>query len=361
MNGDGFRLAAVGDVFLTTRSGESPFSFQVLDVLKSVDVVWLNLEIPLTEHGFAEEKAVSLRANKQQVKWLQNINQHVIASLANNHMLDCGPEGLQDTIEILRLSEIGYTGVVHLSYPQEPYWIKLNCGKLAMLSYTIGGKNISNGGISRIDKTQIIKDIAKAKQDGATWVVVGLHWGLEYTSFPSPNQQGMARAFVDAGADVILGSHPHTLQGIERYKNGIICYSLGNFNFHTSFDESYTYTDWGMIAIIQFGPKSLEFEIVPVKINADYQAELMSKSEQTEFHSYFNAISAGMSDTISSMFWLKHSSLPYFRSSFQGFQSRIKRYGWKHIVAMAKWLLHPRTYPFYWGLVLKAGELVVKK
>jgi poly-gamma-glutamate synthesis protein (capsule biosynthesis protein) len=356
-----YQLAAAGDVFLKTNSNTKPFSDSIQKCFNKAEVQLVNLETALTDYYYPKKKAFPIQANPNMVTRLNDIGHRVIANLANNHTLDCGQVGLQDTVRNLERLNICHVGVVVNSLPQDPTFIELSSGKLGIIGYTIGNQIINGIGVATIDEVQIIQDIHRVKKMGADWILVNLHWGVEYTAFPSPSQQRLAREIIDAGADIILGSHPHMIQGIEHYKQGIVFYSLGNLNFYTPFDEGYPKTKWGMIVLINFGNIGISYEIVPTWTNSNYQPELMPDSKVSDFKHYLEQISIKLIDRIPHLFWLDHASVPYFQSNFRGFKTRIENYGLSHAVAMFKWLFRPSTYLFCLGLLMRAVRSIVGK
>ena len=163
-----------------------------------------------------------------------------VVSLANNHVFDLGVEGLQNTIDILKKNGIAYCGAgMDIEEASRPAVLN-HCGKtIAILSYCMYG-NVYLGhvelagkdkpGINPLDIDKVVSDIKRYKQQ-YDYVVVMPHWGREYTYAPMTECIQMAYDMVDAGADLIVGSHTHCAQPLIRYKKKNICFSLGNFLF----------------------------------------------------------------------------------------------------------------------------------
>jgi poly-gamma-glutamate synthesis protein (capsule biosynthesis protein) len=338
----------------------NPFDDEVYELFEDADIGIVNLETAITTCKHSENKAVTLRAEPESIRWLNRFGRTTITNVANNHTFDYGRTGFEDTLRHLERSGIEAIGKTRNSSPQEPCWVELDCGKVAMLGYSQSGKTVQGVGIgiAKLDKERITRDVDRAKEQGAEWIILNLHWGTEYTSFPSPSQQNLARKLVDAGVDVIIGSHPHMVQGIEHYNRGLILYSLGNFNFYTTFDEGYPHTDWGMVALITMNRKQTNIEVIPIKVNEEYHPRRMSPTEEREFSTHLATISDRLRAGISLPFWLSHASVPVLRSSFRGFETRIKLYGILHALAMIRWMVHPRTYPYYLGLLLRAFDIL---
>ena len=226
-------LIAVGDVFLDTPKGDfNPFT-QVLSELKGADLVFCNLETVLTsEQVPALQKSVSLRTDELNVKWLREANIEIV-NLAHNHICDYGKAGFDCTLSILDGQDIQYIGVGHSKeQAARPAIIRQGNIQIGFLGF-FGPDTVlvPDCHIAPIDEDLILHQIAGLR-NVVDFIVVSLHWGVENTFYPSPAQQRLARNLIDHGVSIILGHHPHVLQGIERYQDGLILYSLGNFNFH---------------------------------------------------------------------------------------------------------------------------------
>ena len=161
-----------------------------------------------------------------------------LMSLANNHAMDWGPEALQATAGYLRLNRVGTVGAwLDRQGAQQPcvrvvggvgtVWLAFNEIGHWEPSEAEGGYGWSRG---RLTSSRLAGQVREARGMGDL-VVVYLHWGQEYEEKPRPWQVDLARAAVDAGADLVVGHHPHVPQSVERYGKGLIVYSLGNFLF----------------------------------------------------------------------------------------------------------------------------------
>ncbi len=154
-------------------------------------------------------------------------------SLANNHSLNFGPRGMSDTLTLLAQAGIAPFGAgMNLAEARRPAFFTVKGVTLAFLGYdAISDDYLANeerAGSAPADPILIAEDIAAARKQ-ADVVIVYFHWGWEYTHNPSPWQQTLAHQAVEAGADLVIGSHPHWVQGLERYRGVPILYSLGNF------------------------------------------------------------------------------------------------------------------------------------
>lgn len=167
-----------------------------------------------------------------------------VLTTANNHCMDKGNSGLVSTLGYLDKYEISHTGTARSEEEQNSILIKdVNGIKIAFLSYTYGTNGITIPSdkpysVNLIDKELIKKHIASAKEQNVDVICVSMHWGLEYKLKPNSTQTELADFLFENGVDIILGSHPHVLEPMEKRtitledgttKDGFVIYSLGNF------------------------------------------------------------------------------------------------------------------------------------
>lgn len=234
------RLVAVGDMLLgrgigsrIRKYGTSWLLENVEQTLQTGDICFGNLESPLTLRNTNTSPGFVFRGDPKMAQVFSDAGFKALA-VANNHSMDQGRGGLEDTIN--NLINAGIAPVGGGIGPDEPYqarYIESNGLKIAF----IGAQNVipsdsapRMAGVARLDTHHQLIEVKKAAQK-ADFVVVSLHWGKEYSHYPDSSQIELAHKLVDSGADLILGHHPHVLQGMERYKGALIVYSLGNFAF----------------------------------------------------------------------------------------------------------------------------------
>ena len=233
-------LLAGGDVLLdrTEPEGIDPF-VNVRPDLESADVAIVNLEMAITERGEPYEKEYVFRAPGSAALTLAGAGIDVV-SLANNHVFDFGREGLVDTISVL--DEVGILRPGAGSNNAEAYAPRIltldNGVRVAFVSATAvvpGGfaAGADRPGVADAKwATPRVLAAVRAASAGNDVVVVSLHWGVEREPCPTEEQRTLAQQIVEAGADLILGHHPHVLQPIETFDRTVIAYSLGNFAWH---------------------------------------------------------------------------------------------------------------------------------
>ncbi|MBL8415334.1 MAG: CapA family protein [Propionivibrio sp.] len=238
---DPMRLVFVGDVMLDEGPGRviesgrdplAPFAAQ----LRDADFTIGNLECPVATRGKPlDSKIVSFRADPRVVPLLKG--RFDALSLANNHSGDYGKAAFLETLSHLEQAGIAYFGGGHdLVSAHAPLWIERQGLRIAVLGYNeFKPRSFEAGadypGVAWSEDSQVVSDIRAARVAGADLVIPFMHWGWEREQEPSERQRQLARTMIDAGADVVLGSHPHVTQGAEYYRGKLIVYSLGNFVF----------------------------------------------------------------------------------------------------------------------------------
>jgi poly-gamma-glutamate capsule biosynthesis protein CapA/YwtB (metallophosphatase superfamily) len=235
-------VAASGDVladrqvgtYMDKNGGEAVFA-EVRPLLETAHLAFLNLECPLSDRGRPDpHKEYTFLGRPALVDGLVSAGIDVV-SLANNHAVDFGPAALLDTIERLDKAGVNHAGAgADLQAAQEPALLITPAGTVAVLAFTeiihpgFPATGERAGVNPATDRKKLLAAIASA-EERADFVIVSFHWGTEYTRQPSQGQRKLAHQAIDAGADLILGHHPHVIQGLELYKDRLIAYSLGDF------------------------------------------------------------------------------------------------------------------------------------
>ena len=205
-----------------------------------MDLVIANLENPLVDEGCSVPGKCTLRGTVGWAQVLKDMGIHAV-TLANNHIMDYGKEGLCSTLDALDQAGIQYVGAgKDIKAAESPLLFNLNGKKIALIarsSVVVASPSYageSEAGVAFFDLDQTREMVGRLKKQ-SDYVVLLLHWGLEEYLYPSPDQRTQAKILVEAGGDLILGHHPHVLQGTERISTGLVNYSAGNFFF----DEFY--------------------------------------------------------------------------------------------------------------------------
>lgn len=193
------------------------FLQNVKDIFASDDLTIVNLEGPLTTSEERADKQFSFKGDPSYTEILTNGSVEA-CNLANNHSKDYGIQGYEDTI-----ANVEAAGIKTFGYERTAIW-ETNGVKVGLA----GVYELAEGMDCQDDMTAAIQSL---KDAGADLVIVSFHWGVEKENYPDETQQALAHAAIDQGADLVLGHHPHVLQGIEKYQGKYIVYSLGNFCF----------------------------------------------------------------------------------------------------------------------------------
>jgi poly-gamma-glutamate capsule biosynthesis protein CapA/YwtB (metallophosphatase superfamily) len=241
-------LMAVGDTYCSRDEPHTAVE-KVSPLIKAADIFFCNLEGPVTNRPHVRGP-YPLPQSLKTVDMLRDLGSCVVVSFANNHALDCGYEGFFQTLELLRKRGVRYVGAgKDLAEARSPVVVEVRGVRVAFLAYAsffpVGDPATSyKPGVSVVrvdprlepphidpDDLAAMKDDMKKAKSEADIVVVSHHWGGEPTYTLTLHQRAIGHASIDAGADLVLGHHPHVLQGIEVYNGKVICYSLSNFIF----------------------------------------------------------------------------------------------------------------------------------
>ncbi|BCN30540.1 CapA family protein [Anaeromicropila herbilytica] len=293
-------LVFTGDIFLSdyvlsqyNKSGiEGILSKQLLSKLKNADIAMANEEFSFSNRGVKmKNKQFTFRVAPHYVKIFQDMGIDIV-TLANNHSLDYGTEALLDSINTLDAASIRHVGAgANISKAKEYQQYNIHGKKIAI----IGASRVipvakwnatytSPGLLTTYDPTTLLSVIQEAKRSNDI-VIVYVHWGIERKTSPEDYQRRLAKQYIDAGADVIIGSHPHVLQGIEYYKNKPIIYSLGNFIFYSSIQKT---------ALLEMNidqDNDIVVSIVPCFAENAKTKELELKKMREDFYKYITNLS----------------------------------------------------------------------
>lgn len=283
-------VLAVGDVMLSRgvakqiqrTSVDYPYAL-LAEALHSGDIVFGNLETPIQAGYPVEDASLVFRADPGVEQGAAQAGFNIL-SVANNHSMNQGWSGLDSTLSLLQ--QAGIQAVGGGSDPDSAeapvYTDKLGI-RFAFLAYTdttftpdTYEASAQHGGLAFMQVDDMTKAVQEAKQH-ADVVLVSMHAGTEYTQDLTQPQIDFAHAAIDAGADVVLGQHPHVLQQVEEYKGKYIFYSLGNFVFDQQADEA---TRDSVLLKLVFSATGLErIEYLPIHISDTFQPEITADPE----------------------------------------------------------------------------------
>ena len=248
-------VVVVGDIMLeggpmrAMRKGRDPFG-SFAHLYKAADVRVGNLECVVATQGSAEpDKPNTFRVSPLSLKY---VRQHFDAvGLANNHSGDFGPVAFTQMLGLLKREGIGYYGGgLNLSEAHTPWVVERNGVRIAFLGYNeFQPRNFEadhdRAGIAWSEDAQVVRDIQMARTQWRADVVIPImHWGWEEAK-ANPRQRALARRMIDAGADAVIGGHPHQVQDTEVYQGKPVFYSLGNFVFE-GFPDKINNVGWAL-------------------------------------------------------------------------------------------------------------------
>ena len=308
-------LGVVGDLMIRTPglvgrfAGEPGFRAMIEELRRSGPVV-ANLEVPLSSRGQPVPKTVNLRADPAVIEDVLTLGVRAV-TLANNHLMDYGPEAMFDTLAVCDRVGLARCGAgADLEAALAPVWLEADGRRIAVLSVSCTVPIESDAGANRpgitplrvrfafeadvnlqaeqpgtmpwvhswaveADRDRVGGAIAACREAGADAVVVAIHWGVPaywlslYQGLLAAYQRPLARALIEAGADAICGHHPHQLHPIEVYRGKPILYSLGNFLFEGPWTFGTMVMDPdSLIARLAFGERA-GCELVPLRLSAD--------------------------------------------------------------------------------------------
>ena len=220
--------------------GEDYFFDGVRDVFESDDFTIVNLECVLSNSEARVDKTYNLKGKPEYVGIMSGSSVEA-CSLGNNHSRDYGEQSLKDTQTVLDESGIVYGYNDHIGTYTTDEGMTIGVVSASLLSMSADYENYLYNGIQRL------------KEQGTDLIIASCHWGIEREYYPNDYQKRVAHELIDKGADLVIGNHPHVLQGVELYNGKIICYSLGNFCFGGNrnpsdkdtmmFQQTFTYVD----------------------------------------------------------------------------------------------------------------------
>ncbi len=259
----------------------------LIEQMRDADIMMINNEFSYGTGGTPlPGKAYTFRARPDRADNLKRMGVDIV-SVANNHVFDYGEKGLRRTLETLEDYKIPYVGAGrNLDEASQIVYFLINGKKIAITAatqiertynYTKEATSVSPGVLKTLQPDKYVRVIKEARKN-ADYVIAFVHWGTEGKTFFEKDQVKLARDFVIAGADAIIGGHTHCLQGIEFYDRVPIFYSLGNFWFDWDVSNSH---ETGMVQIIIHEDGSCDYRFIPCYYN-EYKTRLLTEEEEKE-------------------------------------------------------------------------------
>ena len=298
------RLLFAGDVYLSDHVLEAYDAAGGIDgvlsqgyqaEIQAADYFVTNEEFPFSTRGTpAPDKQFTFRVHPEKVKLMQEMGIDLV-TLANNHALDYGRDAMLDTIDTLDHAGIRHVGAgKNLAEARKPAIVELNGRTFAFIGATrvypeadwAAGTD-SAGMFSAYDGGAALAEEVKEAKQQADYVIAYVHWGIEREEMPNEVQKSIAHRLVDAGADLVVGAHPHVLQGLEYYQGVPIAYSLGNFVFGSSIPST---------ALLQadVDDEGIRLRLIPGTSAAGYTRKLDDAEKIAAFYEKMSGLSSGV-------------------------------------------------------------------
>jgi poly-gamma-glutamate synthesis protein (capsule biosynthesis protein) len=281
-------------VFNNNNRDYNYFFKNVYDIFKNDDITTVNLETTFTNETTKVPKKFNFKASPEMAEVLTSSSIEAV-NISNNHIMDYGTKGFQDTIETLKSYKINYFG------EGTKYVTEIKGVKFGFLGY----KGFED---SKAFYTKLRADILELKNQNCI-VVINFHWGIERSYSPNKTQKELAHFSIDNGADLIIGHHPHVIQGLEKYKGKIIAYSLGNFSFGGNRNPSdkdtfilQTSFKFENEKLKSYGIKVIPYSVSSVDYKNDYCPTPLQGNKKTALLNKLNKLSFNLGFTLSDSF-----------------------------------------------------------
>lgn len=296
-------LSFVGDISLADNFDIMPYydsrnegvygilSKEVVDIMTSSDIMVANNEFTISTRGTPLNKTYTFRADPRRLNIYKEMGVNLV-SLANNHIYDYGIEAFNDTLKYLKEYDIPFVGAgSNISEAKKSFSFIADGYKISFISSTRAEKNIitpgateTTPGVFRCYDNTLLKETIKEVKEKSDYVVLLIHWGKEDSHDIEDIIKETGKEYVDAGADLIVGSHAHLLQGMEFYKNKLIAYNLGDFIFNGETKDT------GILSVTLNNSGNLTYKFIPCK-QEDYKTSLLYNIEKERVLNNMNTYS----------------------------------------------------------------------
>lgn len=287
-----------GDVcfsgFFSKQENIDFFDDKIINFLKDSDYNILNIEGAMSSSSFRAKAGISLASPPHTIEILKQIQCNIF-NLANNHIMDSGVDGLQDTLSLAHSEGIRTFGAgLNLSDASSPLFIKVENVTVALIALCHPEGLIASSttsGIFSDDQTDAMIETIKFCKQKADWVILNYHGGEEFTFVPMPKRRQQFHKYIDYGVDAIVAHHPHVVQGYEIYNDKFIFYSLGNFIFDIPSHKNFQGTNESLILKLAITKGNICFETLFTQINRSTMTVTTKKKNEkfilykNEFHS----------------------------------------------------------------------------
>jgi len=266
------------------KHGGKPWVKQIKDIVGEKDLLIANLESPLVNRKDIIKD--TFYGHPDFTTFLKQSGIDIV-NVANNHILEQGSIGFWQTINFLKKADIGIVGYQEKGRSNISY-LELNGLKIAIAGFSNVDLEVikDENHFAILREVGVIEALSKMEKEGAEFKILNFHWGNEYVHIPSIAQRRIAYKFIESGADVIIGHHPHVIQPYEKYKGGHIFYSLGNFMFDYIHSKMISI---GLVASLEIDAlKRVEVNLRGVKLSYKNTVAPMPQVEFEDFYAEIN-------------------------------------------------------------------------
>jgi len=259
----------------------------IIDIFKNADLSIVNLEVPFTDSiELIDKTGPNIKAPKECVNSLKAAGINLV-TLANNHIYDFGDKGVADTLEVCKENGIDTVGAgMNLELAQKIFYKEIKGLRIAIVNFAeneFNSAEVDHAGSNPMDMIDNVRQIRDAKEN-SDFVMVVVHGGHEYYSYPSPRMQKEYRFYAEEGANIVVGHHTHCVSGYEIHNGVPIFYSLGNLFFPWEGRPDFWYEGMLLKLNILTENKRVGFELIPYKQSEkDAEIKIMKESDKESF------------------------------------------------------------------------------
>lgn len=300
---DDITLNFIGDVSLADNFDIMPYydsrkegiygilSKEVVDILTTSDITAANNEFTISTRGTPLNKTYTFRAAPNRLNIYKEMGVNLV-SLANNHIYDYGIDAFNDTLDYLKEYDIPHVGAgKNIDEAKAAFYYIAGGYKISFISSTRAEKNIitpgatsDSPGVFRCYDNTLLKETIKEEKEKSDYVILLIHWGREDSHELEEVIKVSGREYIDEGADLIVGSHAHELQGMEIYNNKLIAYNLGDFIFNRETKDT------GILSVTLNKKGNLSYKFIPCKQD-NYKTSLLEGKEKDRVLNNMNSYS----------------------------------------------------------------------
>lgn len=289
---DKVTLSFVGDISLADNFDIMPYydkrgegvygilSKEVVDIMNNADIMVANNEFTISDRGSPLNKQYTFRASPNRLNIYKEMGVDLV-SIANNHIYDYGEEAFQDSLKYLKEYDIPYVGAgTNIEEAKRAFYYIADGYKISFISASRAEKNIitpgatsTSSGVFRCYDNELLINTIKEEKEKSDYVILLIHWGKEDSHELEEVMLKTSKEYVDAGADLVVGSHAHLLQGMEFYKDKLIAYNLGDFIFNRETKDT------GILNVNILNDGSMTYDFIPC-IQKDYKTSILSDNDR---------------------------------------------------------------------------------